>query len=123
PIVNMDSSCFMLMYVIVCVAVIRLRWTQPRRPRVYSIPGGTATAAIAAVISVFMLIESFYLPYASNSDSVPTEWIIFLLWGALGGAFWLVNNRARRHVNEVERRKLILGDTAAVEASAAFGND
>ncbi|MGA2001000.1 MAG: APC family permease [Terriglobales bacterium] len=119
PIVNMDSSCFMLMYVIVCVAVIRLRWKQPHRPRVYSIPGGTATAAIAAVASVFMLIESFYLPYASSSDSVPMEWIIFLLWGALGGVFWLVNNRVRRDVNEAERRKLILGDSAAVEVSLA----
>lgn len=110
PIVSMDSSCFMLMYVIVCVSVIKLRKTDPTRPRPYSVPGGSATAVTATLASAYMLVESFYLPYASNARHIPLEWMLFLGWAVVGVLFWAISNSGRDSISESQRRLLVLGD-------------
>ena len=109
PIVNMDSSCFMLMYVVVALAVISLRKTEPDRKRPYRIPGGVIIPWMAAVAAFVMLLESFYLPYTSSKGGVPLEWIIFVTWALLGLFFWSLANGVRREVSESQRRYLILG--------------
>jgi len=116
PIVNMDSSCFMLMYVIVCVALITMRWTEPNRFRPYSVPGGTATALIAGLASLFMLLDSFYLPYAASKDRIPLEWTFFIGWAMLGMLFWAVSP-GRRDVSDAERRMLIMGERSIPRSS------
>ncbi|MGD1215408.1 MAG: APC family permease [Terriglobales bacterium] len=109
PIVNMDSSCFMLMYIMVCVAMIRMRSTAPALRRPFRVPGGVWTAGIATAASVSMAIESFYLPYAAGRTHIPLEWIVFIVWTVMGVGFWALAANVRGEVSEGERRELILG--------------
>jgi amino acid transporter len=109
PIVNMDSSCFMLTYIMVCVAIIRMRSTAPALRRPFRVPGGVWTAGIATAASVSMAIESFYLPYAAGRGQVPVEWIVFIAWTVMGVGFWALAANVRGEVSEAERRELILG--------------
>jgi amino acid transporter len=109
PIVNMVSGCFVLMYLLVAVGVIRMRQIQPNRMRPYRIPGGVVIPVLATLASLFMLFESFYLPYANGDGQIPLEWILFIGWAVVGVVVWSVANGVRADVSESERRKLILG--------------
>ena len=109
PIVNLDSSCLVFLYVLVSVAMIRLRIVQPDRKRPYRIRAGYAIAVMSAVATGFMLAESLYLPYASKPGVIPAEWITLIVWAALGYAAWTRSSSTRKELNEPERRQIILG--------------
>jgi APA family basic amino acid/polyamine antiporter len=110
PIVNMVSGSFVLIYLFVALGVIRMRFRQPDRPRPYRIPGGLTIPVLAALSSVFMVFESFYMPFTHSRGQLPLEWVFFVIWGLIGGTFWGLASPLRAQVTEFERRKLILGN-------------
>jgi len=112
PIVNTASGCWVLLYFLVSFGIIWMRRTQPGRVRPYRIPGGLTIPVLAALASLLMLFESFYLPYINNKGRIPVEWILFFGWGLLGVLFWKFGNRLRAEVSERKRRELILGKPA-----------
>jgi APA family basic amino acid/polyamine antiporter len=117
PIVNMVSGCIVLVYFIVALAIIQLRRTQPDRPRPYRIPGGLVVPVLAALASLCMLVESFYLPYANRNGKIPLEWILFAGWTFLGVLFWCLAGKVRAEVSESRRRALILGEEHRPQAN------
>jgi amino acid transporter len=111
PIINMDSGCFMLMYALVAISVLRLRQLEPERVRPYRVPGGRATLGIAAVASLLMFGEAAYLPLHAAPGRAPVEWMIFLGWAALGALGWGVAARSRGAMGANEQRVRIMGTT------------
>jgi len=108
PIVSMDSTCFVVLYMVVSAAMLRIRLTQPERNRPYRVPYGYLVASLSLAATFFMLIESLYLPFA-HSHKIPVEWFTFLGWGLLGYAFWRLSTAARNDMDESDRRQIILG--------------
>ena len=57
---------YLLYYIIMFVAFIRLRYTQPNRPRSFKIPGGKfgawLTTIVGIVASIFGIVLAFYPP-------------------------------------------------------------
>jgi amino acid transporter len=107
-VINVGSTCFVLAYLLTCLAVIRSRRKFPDKARPFRVPGGGATATLAAISCVFMLVVSFYQPWMNAKGAFPREWAVFLGWSLLGVLFWLLAGKIRRQVKEHERRDLIL---------------
>ncbi len=118
PIVNVAGTCLAFAFLLSCLSVIKLRRTRPDLPRPYRVPGGTATAAVAAAGSLFMICFSLYQPYVNARGTFPLEWILFLGWAVLGALFWALAHKIRRAVSESERRGLILGSTTVADLGA-----
>ncbi|MGB7294891.1 MAG: APC family permease [Candidatus Aminicenantales bacterium] len=112
PIVNVAGGCFAFAFTFTCLGVLKLRRTKPELRRPYRAPGGMVVPVIGFLVSIFMVIMTLYQPYASSKGSIPMEWIIIIVWAALGILFWVSARKIRIQVSERERRKLILGSLA-----------
>lgn len=109
PIVNISAIAMGAAFTVTCLGMIKLRRTDPDRPRPYRVPGGTLTAGIGVVSSAFMLVMAIVQPYQAAKGGWPAEWIALAAWLALGTLFWMLAPRARAGLDESERRALILG--------------
>ncbi len=92
---------YLLYYVIMFVAFIRLRYTQPDWPRSFKIPGGKFGAWLVTIVgiaaSVFGIALAFYPPaqvkkeVGSDTVYVVTIAILVAIVIAVGfGWFWLI---------------------------------
>jgi basic amino acid/polyamine antiporter, APA family len=108
PIINVDSSCFMLTYATVALAVIRMRRLQPDRERPFGVPGGELTAAVVLIVTILMFGESMYLPWVARSSRVPIEWFLFVGWLAIGVFVWALSASSRAKLTARQRRELIV---------------
>ena len=107
PIVNVAGICLAAAALLICVGVIRYRRIDPSAPRPYRVPGGSATAALAAAVCVWMVAWALIEP--ALSGGVPLEWLVLGGWGALGAAMWTVAGTDRGSLTETERRRLVVG--------------
>ncbi len=112
PIVNMTATCITLVYLLTCLAVVRLRRTDAARERPFRVPGGAVTAWAASGGAAFSLALSLYQPYVDAKGKVPLEWVVLALWLLLGALFWTAGRSARRAMSAVERRAIITGQYA-----------
>jgi len=108
-VVDAGSSALAFVYVITCLAVIRLRARDPNRPRPYRVPGGVATAAVGAAAAAFMLVWSLYDTQRTANGGIPAEWRVLGAWGIAGAAFWVAARSLRARVGDAERRRLMTG--------------
>lgn len=106
--VNAAATCLAACFLLTSLAAIRLRAKNPGSDGPYRAPGGRVTAAAASSGSLFMLVLSLYLPYR-GAGRLPIEWILFLVWGLAGVAFWLLGGSIREKMSDAERRKRVLG--------------
>jgi basic amino acid/polyamine antiporter, APA family len=110
PIVNVAGICLAAAALLMCVGVIRFRAVAPEAPRPYRIPGGSATAAIAAAVCLWMVAWALIEP--ALSGGVPLEWLVLGGWGILGAAMWTIASAARGSLTESERRRIMIGAAA-----------
>ncbi|MBP1766985.1 MAG: family permease [Candidatus Aminicenantes bacterium] len=115
PIINVAGSCYAFAYFFTCLSVIKLRRERPQTLRPYRIPGGPAIAAIGVVFSVAIFFLTIYEAYRNSRGAIPLEWILILVWAALGLLFWMAVRKIRFQVSEEERRSLILGRGALLD--------
>jgi amino acid transporter len=106
------SGCMAIAWAICCFGVVKLRRSRPDQPRPYRAPGGIITAGVGLISSLFMLFLVCYQPIAGSQRLFPVEWIIIIVWVALGILFWILAHKIRAKVSEAERRTLILGRSA-----------
>jgi putative glutamate/gamma-aminobutyrate antiporter len=81
---QMATIIYLLMYLIMYVAAIRLRYTQPDKPRPFKIPGGMAGMWIAGLIGLAgALIATFvsFVPPSQISTGSPVTYIAILVVG------------------------------------------
>ena len=111
PFATVGAICFATGYLLTCLGVIRLRRTQPDRPRPYRMVGGVPMATLGVLGSLFVLFMAIYQPYADAAGRFPIEWTVLIGWIVLGAIFWALARKTRLSTNEAERRVLIVGPT------------
>jgi ethanolamine permease len=95
-------------YVLVCISLFRLRRTQPNRLRPVSVPAYPWVPMAALVVSVLAVLSAAYLPLrALDHAAMPIEWILLLIWIAIGALFWQMEKNLRNSVSAEERAKLV----------------
>ncbi|MAZ44493.1 MAG: amino acid permease [Legionellales bacterium] len=93
------AQLILMMYFLIFVAVIRLRYTQPDTPRPYQIPGGKFGLWLTAGVGAFSCVFSFligFIPPAEMSVGNPIVYSLTLLAGiiifSLPPYFWRVSS-------------------------------
>lgn len=113
PIVSANSAITAVLFLIVCAACARLRMRHPTQARPYRVPGGIATIAVAALVSIVLLVlavqESFGGPHG-----IPAQWIVLATWSLLGVGLWRATVASRRSISESARHLAVTGVPASV---------
>ena len=86
---DLTIQLYLVMYLIMFVAAIHLRFKAPRQARPYRIPGGTAgmllVAGMGIVGSLFCIVIGFFPPDHFATDAInPRVFVIFLAVGMSG---------------------------------------
>src|SRR4051812_35698316 len=79
----------LLAFVVVCVAVIVLRYRRPEIPRTFRLPGMPVIPAIGVIFSIWLIT---FLD--------PVTWLRFLVWFLLGLAVYLLYGRHHSKLND-----------------------
>ncbi|MFA6584567.1 MAG: amino acid permease [Elusimicrobiaceae bacterium] len=82
----LTAILYLIMYVLLYAAAIRLRYSQPDVPRSYKVPGGNAgmwaVAGIGMLAVLFALVVGFFPPSQLQTGS-PAGYVLFLVAGAI----------------------------------------
>ena len=100
----------MIVFLVVVLGVLRLRKTRPDHPRPYTVPGGRGFLVLSAVIALGLLGASIWEPFHGAGGRIPAEWIVLVVWAALGLVFYRAAAPLRREVSDRRLRWLILSD-------------
>lgn len=105
PIVGSVGICFVALFILVCIGLIRLRRVNPELPRPFRLPFGIPIAVLTIALSLPVLVYGILEPY--GSDGVPIQWIILVTWALLGVAAWFAGSGWRRGISDEERTRRI----------------
>jgi amino acid transporter len=97
-------------YLLVTVSFLRIRRKYPHLPRPYQAPAPIFTGIVAFTITLFFIC--LYLPGSPSALLWPHEWLIVLVWAALGLVFAVGRRRYATAMSEDEQTERILGDYA-----------
>ncbi len=109
-VVDAGSSALAFVYLVTCLAVIRLRQREPNRARPYRVPGGVFTASVAALAALFLLAWSFYDTGRTANGGIPAEWWVLGVWSGLGVFMWWAARAVRMRFGETERHRVMMGE-------------
>jgi len=82
----------LLAFVVVCVAVIVLRYRRPELPRTFRLPGMPVIPALGVVFSLWLI-----------TFLAPVTWLRFAVWFVLGMVVYLGYSRRHSLLNSAER--------------------
>jgi amino acid transporter len=108
PIVNLGGTVYSFSFLLIALAIVRLRRTRPHDPRPYRIPGGVIVPVLAALLAGTMMIVSVQQQYRRSPDGMPLEWMLLAGWALVGVGAWIGARRVRSSVDDAERRALML---------------
>jgi len=97
-IVNAGGTGIIVGYLIVSIAFMKLRKTEPDLHRPYKINKWKTTGISAILLSVIFL--AFYLPGMPAALTWPYEWLILAGWTLIG--FLLYNSSSKRKGEEIQ---------------------
>lgn len=84
--VNAGGLSICVAYLLVCIAFIKLRNSEPDMPRPFKVSNGKLVGYMGAILSVgFVLL---YLPGSPSALTWPYEWVIIGGWTLLGAIFY-----------------------------------
>jgi len=78
----------LLAFVVVCVAIIVLRYRQPDLPRTFRTPGMPVTPAVGVIFSIWLI-----------TFPSPLTWLRFLIWFLIGLVVYFAYSRRRSVLN------------------------
>ncbi|MGR8921849.1 MAG: amino acid permease, partial [Gammaproteobacteria bacterium] len=91
--INAGSLGVIVAYACVALAFLGLRRREPDMPRPYRVPAGEWVGGSAFVLA--LAIAALYLPFSPSALRWPQEWLIVVVWAAIGAALTLsVRRRA-----------------------------
>ncbi|MFF5084529.1 amino acid permease [Actinoplanes sp. NPDC000266] len=79
----------LLAFVVVCVAIIVLRYRRPELPRSFKVPGMPVVPAVGVLFSIWLIT---FLD--------PVTWLRFLIWFLLGAAVYFLYSRHHSKLND-----------------------
>lgn len=117
--VDAGSLATVVAYLLVAVAFLVIRRRHPDLPRPYRVAAPVTVGWLAAAATVFFIL--LYLPGSPSALAWPEEWLIVLLWAALGAGLAAGMRRRTAALGPGRQVRLILGDHAGLVAPAAGG--
>lgn len=108
PVVNVTSTLFALMYVIVSFGVLRQRRAGRAGAGTYRVPGGPVLVWFAAACSLYLLVLSLVQQWMDAGDRLPLEWLLMAGFGVLAVLLWFVLAPARDSLDGESRRRVML---------------
>ncbi len=97
-----------LVYVLVCISLFRLRKYQPSLHRPVSVPGYPYVPFVALVVAILAVLSSVYLPLSAvDHAELPAEWLLLIIWIAIGGLFWRLERKRRNSITAEMRANLV----------------
>jgi basic amino acid/polyamine antiporter, APA family len=108
PVVNVTSTLFAVMYVIVTFGVLRHRRAAGVPAGGYRVPGGNALIWLAAGFALYLTGLSLLQQYKDAGSRWPPEWWLMLGCAAAGWAAWSATGASRAKLTEAERRRIVL---------------
>ena len=94
-------------YLLVTVSFLKLRKLHPVLPRPYAVPAPRVVGTLALLATVFFVL--LYLPGSPSALIWPQEWLIVLLWAALGVVFYFAASGRLSSMGRETQRSRILG--------------
>lgn len=94
PLTDVSSLAFIFSYTMVSFACLRMRKTEPDLKRPYRVPGGNL-GVIAACLAGCIIIGLLVIP-SSPAALTPMEWIITVVWVAIGLLFSIMSDRKKK---------------------------
>lgn len=113
--VDATSAYVALLYLLVCLAFIKIRRSEPFAERPYKAPFGLATGIVGAIASAMIFI-SVITPGLPAALIWPEEYTIFFVFLVLGIIFYLLTPYRRGKVSAKEIEYLVLGEYAPRKA-------
>ncbi|MEM4489016.1 MAG: APC family permease [Desulfurococcaceae archaeon] len=107
--VDATSAYVALLYLMTCLAFIKLRRSEPQAERPYRAPLGVIAGVIGAIASI-MIFVSVITPGFPAALVWPEEYVIFLVFLVMGIVFYLLTPYARRKISAEEIAHLVLGE-------------
>ena len=98
PIVDSGALALIVCYFSMCLAALKLRLSQPQRPRPFSMPGGIPMLATIVIVMGCMTLFLLIQPLSTTSKGSPTEWLIIGIWLAVGAMWWQLSRRSQAKV-------------------------
>jgi amino acid transporter len=80
--IDAGSFAIVIAYLFVAAAFLALRKNEPDMPRPFKVPAGRAVGWVAVAVSILLL--NLYMPGSPSHLVWPQEWIMVLVWIALG---------------------------------------
>jgi basic amino acid/polyamine antiporter, APA family len=108
PVVNVTSTLFALMYVIVSLGVLRQRRRATAPATSYRVPGGPLLVWAAVLFSCYLLVLSLLQQWMDAVRRFPTEWLLLAGFGSSSGVLWFALRRSRDSLGSEARRRIIL---------------
>ena len=91
---NVSALAFIFACTMVSFACLRMRFTEPDLPRPYKVPGGKIGIG-AACLAGTIIIALMVLPF-SPAALKPVEWLIVLVWLAIGLSLYGINRMLKK---------------------------
>jgi APA family basic amino acid/polyamine antiporter len=113
PVVNVTSTLFALMYVIVSFGVLRQRRLAKAPATSYRVPGGKLLVWAAALFSIYLLVLSLVQQWMDAGGRLPTEWLLIAGFGLLSWLLWFALGKSRDSLGSVQRRRIMLEEGPA----------
>jgi amino acid transporter len=110
PIVNIISASFGIIYVVTCLAVLKLRATGEKAS--FTAPGGKPLVVCAVIFSVIIAIVALVQPWFLADGKIPPEWLTLGCWGLISTAIWFGARSRIMALSDEQRMELLKGDTA-----------
>lgn len=92
PIINMAVTCVAIVVLLSVLILVKLRAQQAESPG-YRVPGGRATIGVCLVGALGMAGFALIQPLIQNPHGIPLEWLLMLVWAALGLGLGKVRER------------------------------
>ncbi len=99
-VVDAGGLTIVISYFLVSLSFLRLRYKEPDMSRPYTVKYGKLVGYIACILTATMAI--LYMPGMPSALAWPYEWLIIILWFALGGIFWMVSPKSEHLTHKKE---------------------
>lgn len=101
PLTTFSSAAYVLSWAMAAYCLLRLRKTEPHRPRPYKIPGGLPMAWFAAIAMTILLVMLFIPNSPAYMGNLAVT--MFLVWLVVGLVMFLLTAPQRNRLSPEER--------------------
>ena len=104
-----------VLFVLSCSSLFRLRKLNPSESRAYKVPGYPWLPLFGLIYAGCTVVFAFIVTWAARTPgSMPTEWLVLIIWSILGLLMWASAKPRRDSISETDRKKIICGENTDI---------